>query len=1038
MVYIFTAEPSVSFWDCGEYIATAYKLQVGHPPGAPTFQLVGRIASLFAGGDVTKVAFTINCMSAVCSGFTILFLFWSITMLGRKLATAKGGQLNDAHVISIFGSGVVGALAYTFSDTFWFSAVEGEVYAMSSMFTAIVFWAILKWEQVAETNYSNRWIILIGYLIGLSIGVHLLNLLTVPAMALIVYFKKYTPTTKKTILALLISFLIVAVILWGIIPGIVKYSGFVERLFTNSFHTGFHVGTIVFFVIIAAALTWGIRYSEKKKKRLLNLGLISLVFLLIGYSTFLMLPIRANANVPIAQNDPEDAVSLLSYLNRDQYGSHPLVYGQYYNTPVRNYKDGNPVYVKKYIVSDERIGRLNAFYSRFDAQKFIDTQKQSNPSQNLSIQERYEISDDKKQFERVYDGNYCGLFPRMWSQDPDRIREYRNWAGIGDDSKKITFSQNMKFFINYQMLYMYWRYFLWNFVGRQTLEQGRGTNVSGEWICGIKAIDESRVGPQDMPKGMKSKAYNKYFFLPLILGLVGLFYHFKRDKNNAWVIFVLYFMTGAAIGIYLNMEAYQPRERDYAFAASFYAFSIWLGMGVYAIAHIVSRYLNKTAAATLSTVACMGVPVLMGTQNWDDHDRSQRYLVREIAKSYLDACAPNAILFANGDNDTFPLWYMQEVEGYRTDVRICNLSLMSMDWYVEQINRKIYEGEPVPFSMTKDQYKGGMRDITVTHTYNKAPQDINHTMDEILSPKNNVYTAHVGANNFYMDIDKEAVLANKVVDAKYADRIVDRMYWSVPDRTMQSQGRDTIRYFTKAYLAMLDIIRSNNWKRPIYFVGVTGNEPFFGMEHYTQIEGIVHRLVPVYSEFEHGIAYPPFFGLLNTDIMYDNLINRYRLEQYAADDIFLTEDYTRLVNSAFKIYYGRLANALLAENKTDSAEKVLDKCYQNFPIEKFPSYDAFYGDDFDAAQCYFSCNTRQSIEKGLKLSHTAVDQLIEQLTYINKFPTPKREAYQQTVSFGMQKLRYAHQMLTSVQAVLDEARKSELQAVIDKITPYMG
>ncbi|MDR1878173.1 MAG: DUF2723 domain-containing protein, partial [Bacteroidales bacterium] len=462
-VFIMTAEPSVSFWDCGEYIATAYKLQVGHPPGAPTFQLIGRLFTLFAGDDVTKVAFCINCMSAVCSGLTILFLFWTITMLGRKLALAKkGSSFTTSKAIAVLGSGIVGALAYTFTDTFWFSAVEGEVYAMSSFCTALVFWAILKWERVSDENYSYRWIILIAYIIGLSIGVHLLNLLTLPAMVLVVYFRKYKPSPKGIMWALLLSFVLVGIILWGIVPGIVSFSSLFERLFANAFHTGFYVGTIFYFLLIAGLLGWGLWYSEKRNKKLLSTGLLSLVFLLVGYSTFLILPIRSNANPPIDENDPEDAVALLAYLNREQYGSNPLVYGQYYNTPVRDTKDGNPVYIRKYIVTGD-MGEIKSFFTEFDANKFIAENKAKYGE--LKIKERYEIGDSREKLLPVYDGTYCTFFPRMWSREDAQIWQYKQWAGItGEDvvvrnGREVpnvpSFSQNLKFFFSYQMWYMY-------------------------------------------------------------------------------------------------------------------------------------------------------------------------------------------------------------------------------------------------------------------------------------------------------------------------------------------------------------------------------------------------------------------------------------------------------------------------------------------------------------------------------------------------------------------------------------------------------
>jgi hypothetical protein len=1026
----------VSFWDCGEYIATAYKLQVGHPPGAPTFQLIGRIFTLFAGDDVTKVAFCVNCMSALCSGFTILFLFWSITMLGKKLALAKqGSELTNSKALAIFGSGIVGALAYTFTDTFWFSAVEGEVYAMSSLCTALVFWAILKWDQVADENYSYRWIILIAYIIGLSIGVHLLNLLTLPSMVLVVYFRKYKPSTKGIIYSILISFILVGIILWGIVPYIVKFSGLFERFFTNALHTGFYVGTIFYFLLIAGLLVWGLWYSEKKKKRLLNTGLLSLVFILIGYSTFLILPIRSNANPPIDENNPEDAVALLAYLNREQYGSNPLVYGQYYNTQVTGYKDGDPVYVRKYVVTGS-MGDINSFFTKFDATQFIDNAKEKYGT--LKIKERYEIGDSKKNALYVYAPDQCTLFPRMWNTEGSNVRQYKQWAKItGGDAKVVngrevpnipTFGQNLNFFFKYQMGYMYGRYFMWNFAGRQNLDQGFGGDLTGEWISGIKFIDEARLGPQDMPEHMKSKGNNKYYFLPLILGLIGLYFQFSRDRNNGLVVALLFFMTGIAIGIYLNMYAYQPRERDYAFAASFYAFAIWIGLGVYMIYDLLKKYINKTLAAAISAVACMGIPVLLGTENWDDHDRSDRYLVLETAKAYLNSCAPNAILFANGDNDTFPLWYLQEVEGFRTDVRICNLSLMSADWYIDQAKRKAYNGEPVPIKMTTDMYLSGTRDALRAINKNKTPQNIKNVMQEICKPVNNTRLATINTISFYMDVDKEKVLANGTVPPELADRIVDRVVWKMPDAAIQyGDGKDTMMFITKAYIGMMDILANNNWERPVYYVALANSETFFGLQDYFQQEGMVYRLVPLLADDNEMSRALAFTGRMNTDILYDNLINKYNFSQYADKNIFLSGDFTRVVQS-YRIIHFRLAQALIEEQKIDSAEIVLDKCFQCFP----QSTISFEGSCIYLTRSYIECGTSTAIEKGLGYLDKFVDQVIEENAYYMKFAGMKADIVARDLDINKSYLYAIDQYCKELLSTIDAKYTSKLKTIIDK------
>jgi hypothetical protein len=1039
-VFLLTAEGTVSFWDCGEYISTAYKLEVGHPPGAPTFQLFGCLFSHFAGGNVEKIAICVNSMSALFSGLCILFLFWSITMLGKKLATAKGGELTTGKVIAIFGSAIVGSLAYTFTDTFWYSAVEGEVYATSSFCTALVFWAILKWDEVSEKNYSYRWIIFIGYVIGLSIGVHLLNLLTLPAMVLVVYFRKYKPTTKGMIYALLISFVLVAVLLWGIIPGIVEYSGVFERIFTNSFGTGFYAGTIFYFLLIAGLLVWGLWYSEKKKKRLLNVGLLSLVFLLIGYSTFLMLPIRSNANTPIDENNPEDAVSLLAYLNRDQYGSNPLVYGQYYNTPldrVKPYEDGSPIYVQKYVVQTDGQS-LISYFAKTDAEKYI--KENEAKYGGMRIVERYEIGDERKGTVPKYDGDYCSFFPRMWSREDAKIRQYKHWAGITTEDydmqgkpRKIEFSKNLKFFFSYQMWYMYGRYFMWNFVGRQTLDQGMGSKRSGEWLSGIKFIDEARLGPQDMPKHMQNKGCNKYYFLPFILGLIGLYFQFKQDKNNGWIVMVLFIMTGIAIGVYLNMYAYQPRERDYAFAASFYAFAIWIGLGVYALYEWGKKYLNPSATALAATLVCMAVPAILAAENWDDHDRSKRFLTRAIAKSYLDCCAPNAILFTNGDNDTFPLWYMQETEGYRTDVRICNLSLMGTDWYIDQARRKAYDGEPVPIKMTKEMYQMGTRDFLAAFNKIKEPQDLKKVMQEIYKPDNNRRDAFINTINFYLDVDKETVLRNGTVAPEDADRIVDRLVWKLSDKSIYSvNGADTIMAISKAYIGMMDILAHNNWERPIYFASTTGEEAFLGLNRYLQSEGLIYRLVPIAFDDQSSIAF--VVGGVTTAVLYDHLMNKYDYSQFADSTIFLSEDYTRVAGNV-KIYFLGLAEALINEGKMDSVIKAIDKCYAWFPTYNIP----YSGLDAYLAFAYLSTQTQQGFEKGVKLYDKIIDQILLENAYYNKFPKKtdkERKKYfslvERDLSRNMNLLNEINYRCQYIKPSLDETQAKMLEGIIER------
>lgn len=1029
MVYFLTAEPTVSFWDCGEYIATACKLQVGHPPGAPTFQLIGCLFAMFA-QDAAHIAICINRMSALCSGLTIMFLFWSISLFAKRIALKSGSELSVAKMIAIFGSALIGAAAYTFSDTFWFSAVEGEVYAMSSFFTALVFWAILKWDEVADENGSYRWLILIAYLVGLSIGVHLLNLLTLPAMVLVVYYRKYKPTTKGVIYALLLSFVMIALILWGIVPWIVKMTGAFERLFVNGFHTPFNTGAIVYFILITALIVFGILYSEKYKKRLLNILTLCFAFILIGYSTFFILVIRSNANTPLDENNPDDAVALLSYLNRDQYGKTPLVYGPYYNAPIEKYEDGKPSYVKNYVVRYEG-QNIASFFEEKDAQKFIQENGHRYTNGKLSIRGEYVIGDRREGSEVIYNSGYCTLLPRMWNREGARIRQYKIWADIHDDyetirgqrvPRKPSFGENMRFFWKYQMGYMYGRYFMWNFAGRQTVDQGFGGQRTGNWISGIKFIDEARLGPQDMPKHMKNPGNNKYYFLPLLLGLAGLFFQFKKDSHNGMVIMALFVMTGIAIGIYLNMYAYQPRERDYAFAASFYAFSMWIGLGVYAIYNLLQKKLPAGVSAVAATAVCVCVPAIMGAQNWDDHNRSNRYLTREIAKAYLDSCAPNAILFTNGDNDTFPLWYMQEVEGYRTDVRICNLSLAGTDWYLDQMKRKAYEGEPAPIMMTKEMYKQGTRDLLIARNEIKTPQLLSNVMKDIMyNPQNNKRDAYIRTINFYLDVDKGKVLANGTVHPSDSNRIVDRVVWRMPNESIyQANGNDTFMIITKAYIAMMDILAHNNWERPIYYVSTTSSESFFGLEDYFQLEGLAYRLVPVREKKPNTLGGLP--GRINPEVLNNN-VQKFDFSEYARSDVYFSEDYTRTVSN-LKMFMLRLADAYVAYDRPKDAKKTLDHCYEWFPhtVHPYDNLDLYLG------ELYLKCGYPEAMEAGLKVLNDYVDQMAMENSYFMQFKGKKASIVQEELTRNRAICERISQ-LTRIYPATNEKQQSALAAL---------
>jgi len=825
--------------------------------------------------------------------------------------------------------------------------------------------------------------------------------------------------------------------MWGLVPGIVKYSSLFERLFVNSFHASFNVGTIVYFAIIAGLLVWGFIYSEKRKKRLFNMILLSLTFIIIGYSTFFILVIRSNSNTPIDENNPEDAVALLSYLNREQYGSNPLVYGEYYNSPITRAEDGKPVYVKNYVVRQNDYV-LGSYFHKKDAEDFV--KANASKYNDLSIKGEYIIGDPKKNSELIFDGNYCTLFPRMWNREGARINAYKQWAGIKEDyvfkngqqvPRKPSFGENLRFFFKYQMGYMYGRYFMWNFVGRQNINQGFGGKATGSWLSGIKFIDEARLGPQDTPQHMRTNGRNTYFFLPLILGLIGMFFHFKKDYPNAFIIVWLFVMTGIAIGVYLNMYAYQPRERDYAFAASFYAFAMWIGLGVYSVYELIKKYFNKNAAAVVSTVVCLSVPSIMLAKNYDDHNRSNRYLTRELAKAYLDSCAPNAILFANGDNDTFPLWYLQEVEGYRTDVRICNLSLMGTDWYIDQMKRQAYDGMPVPMKMTKEMYQMGYRDMLVAINKVKEPQDLQKVMNEIMyNPTNNVRETQINTISFTLPVDKAKVLANGTVRAKDSARIVDKLVWKMPnDNLYQTNGTDTIMVVSKAYIGMMDILANNNWERPIYYVSTTGNESFFGLDKYFQAEGLAYRLVPIESSSAENRG--SLFGSVNSDVLYDHVINKFNFTEFANPNVYLSEDYTRSVNN-LKIFVYRLAETLLTENDQKRAEKVMEKYYSWFPQKTIP-YDQI---EIFMAENYYRFDSKELKIKGIKLLNEYVNQLNEETIFYLKFRGSDAEIVSGYLGRNRDFLRQIAQMSEQHAAQFPELAK-EFKDLSKKASMYL-
>lgn len=900
-VYLLTIEPTASFWDCGEFIASSYKLEVGHPPGAPFFMLASNFFSLFA-SDVSQVARWINIMSALASALTIAFLYWTITHLARKII-GRGNDLSMPELVSIIGAGVVGSLAYTFSDTFWFSAVEAEVYASSSLFTAVVFWAILKWENIADEKHANRWIVLIAYLMGLSIGVHLLNLLAIPAIVFVYYFRKYEPTRRGVVYSLVLSILLLVVLLYLIIPGVVKVASVFELIAVNGLGLFYNAGVILFIIATLGVIAWLIFYSHKSRKVLLNTILVSFSVILIGYFSYGLILIRSSANPPMDQNDPENVFSLLYYLNREQYGQSPLFHGQYYNAPVKEVSEGKKIYSK--------------------------------------VDDRYEVTHRRQKV--IYDERFLTVFPRMWSNDPDHVEAYQKWGKIkgipvsvtnrnGEQQvlRKPTFQENLRFFLRYQVGYMYLRYFMWNFSGRQDDLQGHGEVHKGNWYSGIRFIDEARLGPQDnLPAFLvHNPARNRYYMLPLLLGITGMIFHYLRHRKDFWVIMLLFVMTGLAIVVYLNQYPMQPRERDYAYAGSFYAFSIWIGLGVMAISGYFRKKLPGITGPALATLACLFlVPGILAEENWDDHDRSGRTAARDFAWNYLNSCQPDAILFTNGDNDTFPLWYVQEVEGIRTDVRVVNLSYLGADWYIEQMARKAYDSDAVPFGMSKDLYRTGKRDYV--YLLNKIEEyvDLGEAMDFIRSEDKRTKTFgnytdridYIPATKFKIPIDSAQILNTGTVRAELAQRIVPEMRWQI-----NKQG------IYKNELMVLDLIDNNNWQRPVYYSVTVDRNLYLNLQEYFQLQGLAYRIVPIQQPEVMGQL-----GSIDTDLMFDNMVNKFRWGGVNDSSVYLDENIRRMMMN-FRNNFGRLANELITEGDTTRARITLDRCMEVMPNDRIP------------------------------------------------------------------------------------------------------
>lgn len=963
-VYLSTIEQTVSFWDCGEYISTAYKLEVGHPPGAPLFQLLGRMFSLFAEPATSQVAVSINILSALCSSLTILFLYWTITGFAQKI---KLDYSKNTKQILIFFSGIIGSLTYTFTDSFWFSAVEGEVYAMSSFFTAVTFWCIMKWEKESDKASSSRWLILISYLIGLSIGVHLLSLLTIPAMGMIYYNKKYNYSKLGAIKAFFISLIILVFIQGVIIPGAVSLIYSFELFFTNNLGLPFNYGTIIYFLSIIALITIGLIYTKNKNKPIYNTAILSVLVLLIGYSSFAILVVRSNSNPPIDENNPEDAVGLLSYLKREQYGSWPIIYGQYFNAKLDSkepYIDGKPIYKK-----DKKKG------------KYVIIDKRENSIPN-------------------YSSKYKTFFPRMWSNTQSRhANGYRSWANLSKNKDKVpTFGENLSFFFKYQIGWSYLRYFMWNFAGRQNDYMNMdGNPIYGNWESGISFLDKARLGSPDkeyLPNHLKNnKGKNHYYFLPLLLGILGMYFHFKNNKQDAIANLLFFLFTGVLIIVYLNVTPFQPRERDYAYVGSFYAFSIWIGLGIFSVFNFINKHINSKTASILSFIICLFIsPVLLALENWDDHNRSGRRTALEVAKNYLDSCDKNAIIFTNGDNDTFPLWYAQEVEDYRTDVKVVNLSLFNTSWYIDQMKRATYDAKPIPSSLTENEYRTGTRDYTLIQERFKEHVDVKDVIKFIRSnsAKAKIRTS-AGMRNYCptkklkLKVDKDKVLS--FVPKKHQSKIVDEIKWKIKGNGIY-----------KNKLMVLDILANFNWERPIYFAITVGRDNFMGLENYFQLEGLAYRLVPYETRSFDGQT-----GTVEVEKMYERLVDKFNWGGFNNSNLYFDETNTRMVMN-FRNNYSRLAEALHQSGDNTRAIETLDKCLFEFPRETV-NYSYFA---IPIADIYLKAGAK---EKGMKVLSDMSEDFMVEYKFFSNFS--EKQTVKQNLSLNTQILASLYRLIQS-------------------------
>ena len=946
VTYLLTIEPTASFWDCGEFIASSYKLEVGHPPGNPVFQLFARFFTMFT--DNMHAAVAVNAMNAICSALTIFFLYLTIVFLAKRVVKPEeDGTYTVAKAIAIFGSGAVGALAYTFSDTFWFSAVEGEVYAMSSLVTALVFWAMTKWYEQADTPYANRWIVLISFIMGLSIGIHLLNLLAIPALVFLFYYKKREGdhySIKEYIKIFAVSVVILAVILFGIIPYLPKIAAYFDLFFVNKLGLGFNSGAIFFMTLLLGLCFWGLFRTMKNQQVFANTVLLCFTVIVIGFSLFSIVIIRSAAKTPTNEYQPDNPFTLVRYLGREQYGSNPLIYGEYFDAPYE-------------IEATEYWAPMGDKYIKAEGPGDI-----------------------------VYKSSGKMLFPRMWSgTDPRHISFYQSYIGKGGVSvpgaqyKKPTFFQNLTYFFDYQLNWMYWRYFMWNFAGRQNdiHSASPGDPIIGNWESGIPLIDEFRLGDQSgAPDYLKNnKGKNHYYMLPLLLGILGIFFQFGRDKRGCWLTFLMFFMTGIAIVIYLNQPPFQARERDYAYAGSFYSFSIWIGLGVAALYTWVMDALKErrnmeVATAAAVTVLTLGVPALMAAENWDDHDRSNRYTAVEMAKNYLNSVGENGILVTHGDNDTFPLWYAQEVEGIRTDVRIANTSLLGTDWHIDQMKWTMNDSRPLDLSVDHSQYLYGTNEFVYIYDTRESVIPLADVMRVFRHPEAKIpltsgkMVDYIMSRKFTIPVDKENVIKYGILDEKYADIIPEEITITIP------QDKD---YLTKPELFMLDLLSNYKWDRPINLLSM-GGDINIGIKDYLMYDGYSYRFVPVKNKMKSTEI-----GFADAEDLYNKMKNVYTWDALKRTDYFVDYQhfYTFCGVLSQRNLFVNAAKEMLKIGDKERAVELLDMCQECVPEENFPLDMTYLGFSneymvIDMIETYYTAGEN---EKAMELMKKFMDEI---------------------------------------------------------------